>query len=55
MLACLGAVQGKGVVRGRLFGGCMDVLEMAKGTILASLTKKNITTNTNSILESGVR
>ena len=27
-------LQGSGVVTGRLFGGCIEVLEMAKGTIL---------------------
>lgn len=27
-------LQGLGIVRGRLFGGCMEVLEMAKGTKL---------------------
>lgn len=27
-------LQGSGVVRGKLFGGCIEVLEMAKGTIL---------------------
>ncbi len=27
-------LQGQGIVSGRLFGGCMEVLEMAKGTIL---------------------
>lgn len=27
-------LQGSGVVKGRLFGGCIEVLEMAKGTIL---------------------
>lgn len=27
-------LQGSGVVSGRLFGGCLEVLEMAKGTIL---------------------
>lgn len=27
-------LQGRGIVRGRLFGGCMEVLEMIKGTVL---------------------
>ncbi|WFA07702.1 S66 peptidase family protein [Tissierella sp. Yu-01] len=27
-------LQGSGIVKGRLFGGCIEVLEMAKGTIL---------------------
>lgn len=27
-------LQGTGIARGRLFGGCIEVLEMAKGTIL---------------------
>lgn len=27
-------LQGEGVVQGRLFGGCIEVLEMAKGTLL---------------------
>lgn len=27
-------LQGEGIVKGRLFGGCIEVLEMAKGTTL---------------------
>lgn len=37
-------LQGEGIVRGRLFGGCIEVLEMAKGTII--WPKDNVFDNT---------
>jgi muramoyltetrapeptide carboxypeptidase LdcA involved in peptidoglycan recycling len=44
-------LQGSGVVQGHLIGGCIEVLEFAKGT---ELWPENCEKRTFTILESGV-